>query len=57
MKTNIYSDEDGKMVDPVIGDLLERLIEAIVGAFSDSAKVGYIMSSSIQIQIAKEGRQ
>ena len=39
MKTNIFSDEDGKMVDPVIGDLLDRLIDAITGAFSDSAQV------------------
>ena len=39
MKTNIFSDEDGKVVDPDIGDLLDRLIDAIVGAFSASAKV------------------
>ena len=39
MKTNIFSDEDGKIVDPVIGELLDRLIESIVGSFSPSAKV------------------
>ena len=39
MKTNIFSDEDGKIVDPVIGELLERLIENITAAFSPGAKV------------------
>ena len=45
MKTNIFSDEDGKNVDPVIGDLLDRLIEAITGAFSPRAKVNSMILS------------